>query len=92
MDDNLYRNSVVHHLGNMPKDHPYIEEYNSKTMIVCLGEGEWEHLVRYKVEWLEGITREKGIHVWYNWWDGNSVINWVSRHYQLPYFLEKVLP
>ena len=92
MDDCVYRNSPVHYLEGMPHDHPYIGIYNSKPMVVCVGEGAWEHLVHYSAEWLADICGRKGIHVWFNFWDDNSHHDWSSWHYQLPHFLERILP
>ena len=91
MDENVYNNSPVHYLSNMPGDHEYIQLYNQKRMIVCVGEGAFEYLVRYTAIWLENITREKNIHVEYNFWDGRSIHDWPSWRYQLPYFLDRVL-
>ena len=92
MDDCVYRNSPVHYLEGMAPDHPYIAIYNSKPMVVCVGEGAWEHLVRYTAEWLADVAHRKGINIWFNFWDANSVHDWSSWHYQLPYFLERILP
>ena len=92
MDDYVYRNSPVHYLAGMGIDHPYIQEYNQKAMVVVVGEGAFEYLVRYTAVWLKTITDEKGIHVWYNFWDGNSIHDWPSWRYQMPYFLDKILP
>ena len=92
MDDCVYRNSPVHYLEGMAPDHPYIGIYNSKPMVVCVGEGAWEHLVRYSAQWLADVCGRKGIRVWFNFWDGNSHHDWSSWHYQLPYFLERILP
>ena len=91
MDENVYNNSPVHYLKNMPTDHPYISIYNRKRMIVVVGDGAWEHLVKYTYHWLESITNEKGIHVEYNYWDANSIHDWPSWRYQMPYFLDRVL-
>lgn len=91
MDANIYNNSPVHYLANMDPWHPYIDLYNHKTMIVVVGEGAFEYLVRYTAVWLNEITNAKGIHVDYNYWDGNSIHDWSSWRYQLPYFLDRIL-
>ena len=92
MDEKVYRNSPVQYLGDMPYDHPYIETYNQKTMIVNVGDGDFEYLVKYTVDWLKSITDAKGIHIDYQYWDGNSVHDWRSWRYSLPYFLNRILP
>ena len=42
MDDLVYLNSPSHYLPNMPADHPYIQEYNQKRIILCVGQGAWD--------------------------------------------------
>ena len=42
MNGQVYENSPVHFLPNMPLDHPYIELYNKKKAIICVGQGDWE--------------------------------------------------
>ena len=91
MDETLYNNSPVHFLSNMPNDHYYIDTYNHKVMIVVVGKGAWEHLVIDSNYQLERIAREKGINIDFNFWDENSVHDWCSWIYQMPYFLNKIL-
>ena len=91
MDDNIYMNSPVVYLRNMPNDHPYIDIYNQKQMIVVVGKGAWEHLVLDSNYELKEIADEKGIHIDFNFWDENSVHDWSSWLYQMPYFLRRIL-
>ena len=90
-DVNVYNNSPVHYLRNMPWDHPYIHQYNQRVMHAVVGSGAYEHLVDYTYHWLQEITDEKGIHVQYHYWDQNSIHDWPSWRYQLPYFLNEIL-
>lgn len=90
-DYNAYMNSPVHFLANMPLNHPWINEYNKRKMIVVVGSGAWEHLVAYSNYWLKDVTDAKGIHVWYNFWDDNSVHDWSSWKYQVRYFINEFL-
>ena len=91
MNSDVYNNSPVDYLRNMPWDHPYIDIYNQKTMICCVGRGRFEHLVLDSNYELARIAEEKGIHIDFNFWDENSVHDWESWHYQMPYFLDKIL-
>ena len=75
----------------MPNDHPYIEMYNQKPMFVVIGSGAWEWLVSDSNYELAKIAEEKGIHIDFNFWDENSTHDWPSWHYQMPYFIEKIL-
>ena len=92
MDENVYNNSPVHYLQNMPSDHPYIDIYNQRAMHAVIGAGAFEYLADYTYRWLQGITDEKGIHVNYHYWDENISHDWPSWRYELPYFLNEVLP
>lgn len=91
-DDNIYNNSPVHYLQNLPLDHPYIDLYNQRKMHAVVGDGSFEHLVRYTYHWLQGIVEEKGIRVNFHYWDENSVHDWSSWRYQMPFFLDMLLP
>ena len=59
-DENLYNNSPVHFLENMPSDHPYIQLYNERKIILCVGQatGRVRESVQ-RVRWQTSST-EKG--------------------------------
>ena len=91
MNEDIYNNSPVHYLRNMDNTHPYINIYNQKTMVVVVGRGAFEHLVIDSNYELKEIADQKGIHIDFNFWDENSVHDWLSWKYQMPYFLDKLL-
>lgn len=91
MNEDIYNNSPVHYLKNMHYDHPYISIYNSKKMIVVVGKGAFEHFVLDTNYQLADIAKEKGININFNFWDENSVHDWISWKYQMPIFLNKLL-
>ena len=91
MDENIYNNSPIHYLSNMDTNHPYINIYNQRDMIVCVGEGNFEYLVRDSNVALHDIANQKGINISFNFWDHNSVHDWSSWLYQMPYFLDQIL-
>ena len=41
MDEVVYRNSPEHYLANLPWDHPFIQQYNQKKAVICVGLGPW---------------------------------------------------
>ena len=90
MDQNVYMNSPVHYLANIPGDHPYLDIYRQREMHAVVGKGDWEFLVSYTYPWLEGICNEKGIPVHFHYWDENAIHNWSSWHYEMNYFLEQL--
>ena len=90
-DENAYNNSPVHYLDNMPEDHPWIEKYNQKTMIIVIGSGAFEHLVAYSNHWLKDVTRRKGINTWFYFWDENCTHDWPSWKYEARYFIKGLI-
>ena len=91
MDENIYNNCPVRYLANMDNNHPYINIYNQKTMIVVVGKGAFEHLVLDSNYRLAEIAYQKNIHIDFNFWDENSVHDWSSWLYQMPYFIGKII-
>ena len=59
-DENVYNNSPNDYLRNMANDHPYIDIYNQKKMIVVVGKGAFEHLVLDSNYELARLAYEKG--------------------------------
>ncbi len=90
-NDDVYNNSPVHYLENMPGDHPYINIYNSKIMTVVVGQGAYEHLVLDSNYRLRDIAYDKGIHIDFKFGDENSIHDWVSWLYQMPYFISRLV-
>lgn len=91
MDENIYNNSPIDFLRLMSNDHPYIDLYNQREMYVVVGKGRFEFLVSDSNYELSDIAREKGIDINFNFWDENSVHDWESWHYQMPYFISKII-
>ncbi len=91
VDENIYNNSPVLYLNNMPNDHPYIEIYNQKTMIVEIGKGDWEWLVSDSNYRLADIAKEKGINIEFHYWDENATHNWPTWKHAMVLFLNQIL-
>lgn len=85
MNDLVYQNSPVHYLANMPADHPYIDLYNAKKAIICVGQGAWE--IPETTGQLKGIFEKKGINVWVDFWGHDCVHDWDWWYKQVVYFL-----
>lgn len=93
----LYHNSPVDFLSSMDKDHPYIEIYNEKPIILCIGQGAWEEEGKRTCSIMKDIFEEKSIDAWVDFWgyDVNHDWEWWKKQilYFLPYLLrEKELP
>jgi len=85
MNETVYMNSPVNYLANMPKDHPYIELYNRKRGIICVGQGPWE--LTEETRCLDRILKEKGINVWVDYWGTDVAHDWPWWYKQVEYFL-----
>jgi len=87
MDPTLYDNSPECFLPNMPVDHPYIELYNRRKIMLCVGQGAWEEDGVRTLRRLEGILREKGINAWCDFWGYDVNHDWPWWFKQMRYFL-----
>jgi esterase/lipase superfamily enzyme len=93
MNETLYDNSPECFLTNMSPDHPYIEEYNKKQIIICVGQGAWEEDGIRSLRYLESVFRQKGINAWCDFWGYDVNHDWPwwfkQMHYFLPFIFEK---
>ena len=89
MDDLVYANSPVHYLANMPKDHPYIDLYNKKKAIICVGQGPWE--LPDSTRQLQYILQDKGIDAWVDFWGYDCSHDWCWWYKQVEYFVPYLL-
>jgi len=89
MDEVVYRNSPVHYMANMAGDHPFINEYNQKKGIICVGQGAWEQPdTTFR---LKQIFEEKGINIWVDVWGHDVNHDWPWWHKMVAYFMPKLL-
>ena len=91
MDETLYRSSPERFLPNMPNDHPYIDLYNQKPMILCVGQGAWEEGGVRTLRYLQSVFNEKGIHAWCDFWGYDVNHDWPWWFKQMHYFLPILL-
>ncbi len=91
MDPTLYDNSVEAFLPNMPLNHPYIKIYNTKKIIFCVGQGDWEWDGVRTLRNLSGILRSKGINAWTDFWGYDVNHDWPWWKKQIRYFLPYLL-
>ncbi len=89
MDDLVYLNSPVHYLANLPGDHPYIELYNRKKAVICVGQGPWER--PDDTRRLHDILRRKHIDVWVDYWGYDCSHDWPWWYKQVAYFVPYLL-
>ncbi len=91
MNSTLYDNSPERFLPNMSADHPYIDLYNERKMILCCGQGAWEEDGIRTLKHLERVFHEKGIHAWCDFWGHDVNHDWPWWFKQMRYFIPFVL-
>ncbi len=91
MNPVLYNNSPTDFLSNMPKDHDYIKIYNSKKIILCVGQGNWEEEGRRTTSIMRNIFNEKKINALTDFWGYDVDHDWYWWKKQILYFLPKFL-
>ena len=89
MNDLVYQNSPVHYMANMPTDHPFIQKYNEKRAVICVGQGDWE--IPDTTRQLDDIFRSKGINVWVDYWGYDCAHDWDWWYKQVTYFVPWLL-
>ena len=76
MDDLVYQNSPVLYLGNMPQDHPYIDMYNQRQILIAVGQGAWEGPLLESTRRLDEVLCRKGIHARMEYWGYDVSHDW----------------
>ncbi len=90
MDSTLYMNSPERYMPNMPADHPYINIYNQKDIIVCIGQGAWEDGLGSQF-FLQSVFQKKGINAWFDYWGFDVNHDWPWWKKQMSYFIPVLL-
>ena len=91
MNDVLYDNSPLDFLANMPGDHPYIDLYNRRRIVLCVGQGRWEEEGRRTTALMGDVLYSKDIHAWVDFWGYDVDHDWDWWKKQFTYFLPFVL-
>ena len=91
MNDTLYDNSPLDFLANMPGDHPYIDLYNQRRIVLCVGQGRWEEEGRRTTALMGDVLYGKDIHAWVDFWGYDVDHDWDWWKKQFAYFLPFVL-
>ncbi len=91
VDDLIYENCPNYYLANMPLDHPYISMYNQRKIVITVGQGAWEDVLKVSTGRLAGILQQKGIHAQVDFWGQDVSHDWywwfrMVEHY-MPGFL-----
>ena len=91
MDEVVYANDPCVSLSNMPPDYPYIQMFNQRKIIICVGQGAWEGPLLEGTRRLDAVLRSKGIHAWVDYWGLDVNHDWPWWKKQIRYFLPQVV-
>ena len=89
MDENVYLNSPVDYLANMPADHPYADAYRRNRGIIVVGTGPWEEPATTLR--LKEINDEKNLGLWIDVWGGDVYHDWPWWYRQAEYHIPHLL-
>ena len=76
MDDLVYRNCPVNYIADMPWDHPYIQMYNQRKILIVCGQGDWEGPLLDSTRWLDTVLKQKGINARFEYWGYDVSHDW----------------
>ena len=89
-DDLVYANSPVDYINGMPYDHPYVEMYRHRDIIVCCGRGPWEHPMQEDSARMQELFAYKDIPAWVDFWGYDVAHDWPWWRKELPYYMNFV--
>lgn len=91
MDELVYANSPCHYIAGMPHDHPYIAMYNARKILICVGQGAWEDVLKRSTGWLSHVLHEKGIQADVNFWGFDVNHDWDWWYKQAAVYMPQLL-
>lgn len=91
MDDLVYQNTPCRYLAEMPQDHPYINMYNQRKIVVCVGQGAWEDELKVSTGNLKRVLESKGIQAQVDFWGYDVNHDWDWWYKQVEYYVPQFL-
>jgi len=90
-DELVYLNSPVDYIDGMNYDHPYVQMYRQRRIILCCGRGDWEHPMQEDSARMQELFNYKDIPAWVDFWGDDVAHDWPWWKKELPYYFGKVL-
>lgn len=90
MNGDLYQNDIPAFLSNMTPDHPYVELYNHRSLVLCVGQGAWEEGLD-DLRTIDAELTRLGANHWCDFWGFDVNHDWPWWKKQIRYFLPIVL-
>lgn len=91
-DDLTYANSPLDFLRNMTEDHPWMQMYRQRRIVVTIGQGRWEDVPLYLTRQLDTILCEKHVPAWFDYWGYDCDHDWPWWRKQLPHVMSRIEP
>lgn len=91
MDENLYNNSPVIYLKNMPRDHYYIDLYNQRKIFIIVGQGAWEDELKASTGNLKRVLEEKGINARVDFWGLDVDHDWPWWYKMVDHYVPQII-
>ena len=91
MDDLVYNNCPVYFLANMPWDHPYMELYAQRKILIVVGQGAWEEPLLESTRRLDTVLRAKGIPARVEYWGHDVNHDWPWWFKMVEYYVPQLL-
>lgn len=91
MDEVVYANDPCASIAGMPWDHPYIQMFNERKAMICVGQGAWEEQLLEATRRFDGVLKSKGINVWMDYWGLDVNHDWPWWKKQIRYFLPNII-
>jgi esterase/lipase superfamily enzyme len=85
----VYFNSPLSYLPGMT-DPWYLDLYRRSRIIVCVGQGAWEHEAIEDTRYLDHLFRQKSIPAWVDYWGHDVNHDWPWWYRQMNYFLGRL--
>lgn len=91
-DPLIYANSPQDFLQQMSGDHPWLQLYRQRKIVVVIGQGRWEEDTLWSTRELDRILKEKGVPAWFDYWGTDSDHDWPWWQRQLPHVMQNLIP
>lgn len=90
-DLDIYFNSPVDCLPQMPIEHPLVEQYRKGTIILCCGQGAWEDEAKTDAKIMQREFERLQVPAWVDLWGEDVYHDWPWWMIQFPYYINKIL-
>ena len=78
-------------INGMSRNHPYVDLYNQRHIILCCGQGAWEDEMVKSTGLMKETFDRLGVNAWCDFWGSDVNHDWPWWRKQLPYFLGHIL-